>query len=333
MPMPPRHRGSSAGQSVLVMQTFEHRIVSVPSTHSALAQSFSPVQVIPAAAVPRGPGMQYTCCGSSAWQRVPSGQSSLLKHGHAFGVVHSAGASIAIGAASIGGDTPSLQAASAAKPRQIRSTAHDTAPCSDILGNGLAMGMTFNETYLIPKTVQPALHGAKLAALVSDLIARTVVAKPYALVVGEDVALPFRLSSPLASVVLERRKAPRGTRVAYRGDDPEALVAAVAAHRDGNALVYFADVPPLLEDIPNERSIPVLVYALATVQGFDLHLPKIDKNWNEIPGTAWTKHRARTAAVVLGTGLDQGHHKPVRKIRNVLQKHLGALDERASILH
>lgn len=116
MPRPPRHRGSSGGQSVFIMHVFEQRVVSEPSTHSALAQSFSPVQVPPAGVVPRTPGSQYTCCGSAAWHRVPTGQSSLLKHGHAFGTAHaegeSTGASSAIGAAStFGGVASSPQAA------------------------------------------------------------------------------------------------------------------------------------------------------------------------------------------------------------------------------
>ncbi len=58
MPRPARHRGSSGGHSVFTMHVFEHRMVSVPSTHSALAQSFSPAQVAPAGPVPRAPGMQ-----------------------------------------------------------------------------------------------------------------------------------------------------------------------------------------------------------------------------------------------------------------------------------
>jgi hypothetical protein len=45
----------------------EHRITpGSASTHSALAQSFSPVHVDPAAPVPRGPGSQYTLSGVAA---------------------------------------------------------------------------------------------------------------------------------------------------------------------------------------------------------------------------------------------------------------------------
>ena len=58
MPMPARHRGSSAGQSLGAVHVREHRITSVPSTHSALSQSFSPLHVVPGAPVPRGPGSQ-----------------------------------------------------------------------------------------------------------------------------------------------------------------------------------------------------------------------------------------------------------------------------------
>lgn len=58
MPRPPRQRGSSVGHSEGSVQVFEQRSVSVPSIHRALSQSFSPVQVEPAAPAPRGPGMQ-----------------------------------------------------------------------------------------------------------------------------------------------------------------------------------------------------------------------------------------------------------------------------------
>ena len=60
MPMPPRHRGSSGGHSVGDIHVFEQRMVSAPSTQSELSQSFSFVQTVPAAPVPRGPGSQYT---------------------------------------------------------------------------------------------------------------------------------------------------------------------------------------------------------------------------------------------------------------------------------
>lgn len=111
MPIPPRQRGSSAGQSLGDVHVREQRVVSVPSTHSALAQSFSPVHVAPGAPCPRGPGSQYTWLGSAAWQRVPAGQSSLEKHGHSFGIVHWAAAasviaSIADGASRGGSGSP-----------------------------------------------------------------------------------------------------------------------------------------------------------------------------------------------------------------------------------
>jgi hypothetical protein len=58
MPMPAKHRGSSAGHSVGDVHVFEQRMVSAPSTHSELSQSFSFVQTEPAAPLPRGPGSQ-----------------------------------------------------------------------------------------------------------------------------------------------------------------------------------------------------------------------------------------------------------------------------------
>jgi hypothetical protein len=58
IPSPPKQRGNSAGHSLGDVQVREQRMTSDPSTHSALAQSFSPAHVAPAAPVPRGPGSQ-----------------------------------------------------------------------------------------------------------------------------------------------------------------------------------------------------------------------------------------------------------------------------------
>jgi hypothetical protein len=187
-----------------------------------------------------------------------------------------------------------------------------------------------NATYLWPAARGTSFSGQALAALVSDLVAKRVVCKPFAAVTGKNIELPFSVYSDLGDV-LGGKKPPAGLTVLYRGTDTAKLVASLA-RRDGDLVVYFADVPPMFEDIPEEHAHPVLLYALAEPRDIDLHQQQFDEDFHEIPGTATARYRVCTTVVVNGTDIDGTKYHPVRNLTRVLEKHLGSIEEQYDIV-
>ena len=193
------------------------------------------------------------------------------------------------------------------------------------------MGLMRNETYLWPAARAASLSDQTLAALVSDLVAKRVVCKPFAAVTGKDLELPFSVYSDLGDVLLAGKKPPAGMTVLYRGTDARKLVASLVK-RDGDLVVCFADLPPMFEDIPEEHAHAVLLFALAEPRDIDLHQQQFDEDFREIPGTATARYRVRTTAVVHGTEIDGPKYHPVRDLMRVLEKHLGAIEQQYDIL-
>jgi hypothetical protein len=192
------------------------------------------------------------------------------------------------------------------------------------------MGFMRNETYLWPAARGASFSDRVLAALVSDLIAKRVVCKPFAAVTGKNIELPFTVYSDLGDV-LGGKNPPAGMTVLYRGTDARKLVGSLAK-RDGDLVVYFADVPPMFEDIPEEHAHAVLIFALAEPRDIDLHQQKFDEDFREIPGTATARYRVGTTVVVHGTEIDGTKYHPVRDLTRVLENHLGPIERQYDIL-
>ncbi|MEO6775276.1 MAG: hypothetical protein ABI467_20090 [Kofleriaceae bacterium] len=185
----------------------------------------------------------------------------------------------------------------------------------------------------MPKLLGNRLGEPKLKALVAALVDARAVMKPYVVVTGTELPMPFTAYSPLGDVLLDGKRPPRGMRVSYRGENDKTLLAALRRRPEDDVVVYFSDVPPLHEDIANERTHAVLLYALASPRGMTLHQAQFDENLNEIPNSALGNYRVCNTVVVLGTEIDGPKHHPVRKLRTVLAKHLGAIDIQLNILH
>ena len=181
------------------------------------------------------------------------------------------------------------------------------------------MGMLHNETHLWP-TNDATLSEQALTALVSELVKSRVVRGPYAVVTSARLPAPFSRYSPLGDTLFGVKQPPADLDVVFRGDSPDALVAALSRERD--TVVYFADVRPFFEDIPPERAYPVLLYAFAEPRDVEVNAP-----------SGVSTYRARTAVVVLGTTIESPKYHPVRDIVAVLEKHLGPIEQQYDILH
>jgi hypothetical protein len=190
------------------------------------------------------------------------------------------------------------------------------------------VGALHDETYFLPVSMGAPLDNESLRALVADLIARRLFVGPYKLVTGE-LTLPFSRYAPPANTILDDEPPPPNVRVAYRGSDANALLAAIRTRTD-DAVIYFSDFAPC-KALTNERTRPSLLYALATPRELSLHHQKFDADFREIPGTA--HYRACSALVVIGTELVGATHEPVPALTTVLERHLGRVERQYDILH
>ena len=194
------------------------------------------------------------------------------------------------------------------------------------------MGFLRNETYLWPAARNSSFSDRALMTLVSDLVSTRVVCEPFAAVTGKNLELPFSVYSDLGDVLLNGKHPPAGMTVLYRGIDASELVASLT-ERDGDLVVYFADVPPMFEDLPEQSARPVLLYALAEPRDIELSQQELDEDLREIPGTATARYRVCTTIVVHGTEIDGAKYHPVRNIMRVIEKHLGPIEMQYDILH
>lgn len=194
------------------------------------------------------------------------------------------------------------------------------------------MGLIRNATYLIPTVIGERLHDRALSSLVTDLAGSGAVVAPIVVVVGTQLELPYTPYSDLGNVLLDGAAPPSGMLVAYRGSDARAAVDALGSRGDRDAVICFADVRPFFDDLPPERAHPVFLFALAAPRELVLHLPAVDDEFREIPGTAERVYRACNVAVVHGTDLDGPKYRPVSAIAQIVERHLGPLATQFDLL-
>jgi hypothetical protein len=186
---------------------------------------------------------------------------------------------------------------------------------------------------LLPAHIGERLPERALRSLVTDLVGSGVVVAPIVVVTGRELELPFTVYSTLGSVLLDGATPPTGMTIVYRGSDVKAALEAIPSRDVEDVVVCFADVRPFFADIRPERAHAVLLFALAAARDIELHLPELDENFREIPGKEYSVHRACNAVVVRGTDLDGPKYRPVGAIAQIVERHLGPLQEHYDILH